>query len=258
MSFVLSHKYPSKRIFLSSKACDISVNRGDVTFVFRQAIHVPKETQVYLTLAEMTIPNSLYNINNSNNDINILMNNVSYNYTITPSNYTATTLVTQLNSIMTGFTISYNSNNSKLTISNSNYNFTIFSNSSAFGVLGFDYLNGDITSVLNTVTSTRQIDLSGYRGFYFTTQLPSENVNFMQKNQGKICNILAKIQMVSNQSGIDYYNNVTNFKSKISTNRIELLHIQLYDDNWNYYIPQHDWAAMLELEFYDDTELKMI
>ena len=116
MSFVLSHKYPSKRIFLSSKACDISANRGDVTFVFRQAIHVPKETQTYLTLAEMTIPNSLYNINNSNNTISILMNNVTYNYTITPSNYTATTLVTQLNSIMTGFTISYNSYNSKLTV----------------------------------------------------------------------------------------------------------------------------------------------
>ena len=69
--------------------------------------------------------------------------------------------------------------------------------------MGFDYLNGDITSVLNTVTSTRQIDLSGYRGFYFTTQLPSENVNFMQKNQGRVCNFLAKKQMVSDQSGID-------------------------------------------------------
>ena len=67
MSFVLSHKYPSKQIFLSSKACDISNNRGDVTFVFRQAIHVPMETQVYLTLAELTIPNSLYNVNSNNN-----------------------------------------------------------------------------------------------------------------------------------------------------------------------------------------------
>ena len=190
MSFVLSHKYPSKRIFLSSKACDISVNRGYVIFIFRQAIHVPKETQVYLTLAEMTIPNSIYNVNNSNNTISILMNNVSYNYTITPSNYTPSILITQLNSIMSvnGFTCSYNSNTSKITIINSTYNFTIFSNSSAFGVLGFNYLNGDITSVLNTVTSTQQIDLSGYHGFYFTTQLPSENVNFMQKNQGRDTN----------------------------------------------------------------------
>ena len=93
MSFVLSHKYPSKRIFLSSKACDISVNRGDVTFIFRQAIHVPKETQVYLTLAEMTLPNSIYNINNSNNNISILMNNIYYTYTINPSNYTPSILI---------------------------------------------------------------------------------------------------------------------------------------------------------------------
>ena len=118
----------------------------------------------------------------------------------------------------------------------------MFSFSLSFSVLGFDYLNGDVTSSLNSVISTRQIDLSGYRGFYFTTQLPSENVNFMQKNQGRVCNILAKIQMVSDQSGRDYYNNVTNFKSKISTNRIELLHIQLYDDNWNSYVPAHDWT----------------
>jgi hypothetical protein len=116
MSFVLSHKYPSKQIFLSSKACDISVNRADVTFIFRQAIHVPKETQVYLTLAEMTIPKSLYNVNNSNSTISILMNNVSYTYTITPSNFTPF-----FNSIMSvnGFTCSYNNNTSKITITNS-------------------------------------------------------------------------------------------------------------------------------------------
>jgi len=169
MSYVLSHKYPSKRIFLSSKACDISVSRGDLTFIFRQPIHVPIETQVYLTLAELTIPNSLYNVNSNNNVLNILMNGTVYNYIINPSNYTAITLVSYLNSIMTAdsFTISYNSNTSKITITNSVYNFTIYSNSSSFGVIGMDYLNGDTISTSYTVTSDRQIDLSGYRGFYF-------------------------------------------------------------------------------------------
>ena len=73
MPFVLSHKYPSKRFFSSSKSCDISVSRGDLTFIFHQAIHIPIETQVYLTLAELPIPNSLYSY---------WMNGTVYNYTI--------------------------------------------------------------------------------------------------------------------------------------------------------------------------------
>ena len=49
-------------------------------------------------------------------------------------------------------------------------------------VLGFEINQGDIQSNLHvnpSLTSTRQIDLSGNNSFYFTTNLQTDNVLFL-------------------------------------------------------------------------------
>ena len=73
------------------------------------------------------------------------MNGTVYHSNIAQSNYTAVTLVSDLNSIMLAdsFMCSYNSNTSKITITNGVYNFSIYSSSAAFSIIGMDYLNGD-------------------------------------------------------------------------------------------------------------------
>lgn len=255
MDYIISHKYPSKRIFISSKAADIYKSRGQLSYIFQQPIHVPLDVYIYLTLSELTIPNSLYNVNSGNNTISFLIGITLTSYTIPVGNYTVSTLLPVLNSLMSGvYTVTYDSITCTFTISRNDLGtFILVETCSAFGLLGFDYRNGGAFSYPGyTITSARQVDLSGYRSFYFTTQLPSENTNFMQIGVGRNSNILAKIQMNSDQSGIDYYNNTTNFKSKINTNRIDMLNITLYDDNWNVYIPTHDWTCTLELEFYEN------
>ena len=49
-------------------------------------------------------------------------------------------------------------------------------------VLGFEINTGDVQSSLHTspsLTSTRQIDLSGNNSFYFTTNLQTDNELFL-------------------------------------------------------------------------------
>ena len=184
--YELSHKNPAKRLFLNSKACDIRVSRGDMYFIFRQPIHVSLTIQIYFTLSELTIPNSLYNVNAYNNGIRLVKNSIVYTYTTPVSNYTPSTLITVLTSLMSGdgFTITYSSLTSFFTMTHLSLDFVLNSNSTAYSVLGFDYLLGDKSSTSKSLSSDRQIDLSGYCSFYFTTQLPSENTNFMQVGTG--------------------------------------------------------------------------
>ena len=56
-----------------------------------------------------------------------------------------------------------------------------------------DYLNVDKIITAYAVTSDRRIDLSGYRGCYFTTQLPSENINLCKQTQSHATYLFAQI-----------------------------------------------------------------
>ena len=86
-------------------------------------------------------------------------------------------------------------------------------------VLGFEINQGDIQSNLHaypSLTSTRQIDLSGNNSFYFTTNLQTDNVLFFntvsvsnhvstitkQQTQG---NVLAKIQFTSPPGSVQFF-----------------------------------------------------
>ena len=59
--------------------------------------------------------------------------------------------------------------------------FTFYGHSPMMKVLGFEINNGDVESSFHinpSLTSTRQIDLSGNNSFYFTTNLQTDNVLF--------------------------------------------------------------------------------
>lgn len=259
--YSLSHKYPPKRMFFSSEAADITVSRGDLTYVLRQPIVVDNDTATYMTLSCLTIPNTTYNVNATNNTYSISFTNassVSYTNTIPIGNYTATSLASALNTSLNAcnppLNCSYMDLTGTLSINSVSLNFALLPTSTSLRVMGFNTSTVAYTTSASVLNSQRVIDLSGNRCFYFTTQIPTENVNFMSSGNGRVSNYLAAIQMQSDTVGVDYYNNTTNFKSKINTNRIDMIHVQLLDDNNNIYIPPHEYTFVLEFEFYDRND----
>ena len=54
------------KLFLNSNAADTIWSRGDITFNLRRTITLPSGTIGYVSLNELTIPNTNYNINSSN------------------------------------------------------------------------------------------------------------------------------------------------------------------------------------------------
>ena len=101
-------------------------------------IETPDGFHLYLSVVNCQIPYSFYNINSSNNKLVYqlfqIINNVETYFTavtitISVGNYSITTLMTTLKSLLIGFTLSYNNTSNKLTFAHSTYNF-IFNSSS--------------------------------------------------------------------------------------------------------------------------------
>ena len=90
---------------MNSNSADTTINRGNVTFNLRNSITLPKNVVGYVSLSELTMPNTKYNINSANNklvltdkSITSILPNTKYKsainttFSLKPGNYTVTSL----------------------------------------------------------------------------------------------------------------------------------------------------------------------
>ena len=97
--FCESFEHQPIKMFLNSNAEDIIRSRGDITFNLRKNITLPIGTIGMVSLNELTIPNTNYNINSSNNTLVLLdSSGTSETFTRTLGNYTVSQLMVALNS----------------------------------------------------------------------------------------------------------------------------------------------------------------
>ena len=54
---------------------------------------------------------------------------------------------------------------------------------------------------------------------------------------------------------MEFYNNLTSFKTRFYDTNITQLHIVLYDENFNQWVPLSDWSCVLEMTFYEKYDL---
>ena len=123
-------------------------------------------------------------------------------------------------------------------------------------VLGFDFTDDvnkymSVNQPTNTLTAPWQCDLSGVNSFFFCTNLHTGNYNFMQENQSKSCNILEKIQMTADVTGINFFENAPGFKTRIFERNLTFLHVQLFDEDFVPWEPSGKWSAAVEFYFFN-------
>ena len=118
-----SFEFQPIKLFLNLIAAGTISSRGDIMYNLRRTITLPSGTIGYVSLNELNIPNTNYNINTSNNVLVMTQySGLPETYTVTPENYTVTELRDALNAafmnvtfMMTGVMVSYNSNTNKFT-----------------------------------------------------------------------------------------------------------------------------------------------
>ena len=121
--------------------------------------------------------------------------------------------------------------------------FTLLStNSTCLAAMGISQV--DHVSTPNYVNSTCTlvspciIDLSGNNSFYFTTNLATENYNFVRFADRSGSNIFEKIQFASDSTGTEFFKNINQFKTRFSDKNITNINIVLLDENYNQWIPK--------------------
>ena len=86
--------------------------------------------------------------------------------------------------------------------------------------------------------------------------LTTSNFNFITSSGGQGSNTLEKIQLTSDGTGIEFFKNINQFKSKFIDKVIHNLHILLLDENGNYWVPTSSWTCVLDFILYEKyTEL---
>ena len=152
-------------MFFNSNSADTIVTRGDVSFNLQRYINLPNNVIGYVSLNELTIPNTDYNINTSNNKL-VLQDytGASQTINITPGNYTVSTLMTAFNAVTAALPagnfkniiITYSDISNKCTLTtsaNTTYSLVILATSTMNSVLGFE--PGIVNSSVTGITMSR-------------------------------------------------------------------------------------------------------
>jgi hypothetical protein len=218
----------SIQLFLNSGYADIKPN-GDTSicvYTFPQ-ITIPDGHYIFLSLQNAVIPYSFYSINENNNVLYFLSNSINTTITIDTGNYNINQLIDALK-IQLGalYTITYNTIKNKITITNSTYEFTIFSNGTLNKALGFSQTQNTV-SISRTATSQDCVNLNSIRAINIDIDMPTYNINVAQKlNQ----NILATIPVITQPFGMINYINQNNFRINMYMNKMESIRIKLLDN----------------------------
>ena len=176
---------------------------------------------------------------------------ITYNYNngelVTIQTYSATdaagianfpaVMQNRLNLVGIPFTVTYDAVNHVHTFDNSTDNGNLVIGGSSLSTLGFNtalafYNMSSPKSTACTLTSQKIVDLSDNKSFYFSTNLSLGNHSFLATNNMQGQNILAKIQLTTESTGIEFYSNLTSFKSRFYDTNISSLHIVLYDEDF--------------------------
>ena len=144
---------PIKMCF-NSNAADTTVNLGDVKFLLRRNITLPNKVIGYVSLNELTIANTNYNINGNNNTL-VLQDylNTTETFTITAGNYTVNSLKEALNAAFAAGTGNFN--NITVTYSDRTNKYTFTTAASTTNILQIL-----ATSAMNQVLGVEQLRTS--------------------------------------------------------------------------------------------------
>jgi hypothetical protein len=211
-----------------------STYNSHVKFEFEQAIIFNKRSiKTSCSVLQFSVPNTIYNINETNSYLSISLNGGSYvGYNIPYGNYQVNTFITQLISLIgSSFSISMNPTNYKLTITHSTYNFIIDGASTIYNIMGFQK-NINQSSTANTLTMPYMCNFNGLQNIgIYMDNLGTRNMDSLSKSTGSL---IQCVQVDPNATLIQFTNNSSAEKFTIYQNTIDYIEISLKDALGNY------------------------
>jgi hypothetical protein len=244
-------------IYLNSKSANKQNGTGNCVFHLPN-IEVGKDEVAYINVKQAVIPFSWYNVNETNNVLDVRIANVRpYTINIPFGNYNINQLIAYLQSQFLLFlgndkylTITYSTQTNKLLFTHTHFNFRLEYSSTCFELLGFgdneDYYSTNISGTTHILDSINGINLFVVRQIYIASDnFILNNINASNPNE---TNILASVSVSGNPNSIIHYENTTTRHLIHHLNNITNLNIKLLDQDSDLLnLNGVNWSITLEL-----------
>ena len=229
-------------VVLDSRNATVNNNgslNSSLYFNFEDAIkRDDKCINMQCSILNFSAPNSIYNINNTNN--NIIINDVSF--TFTNGNYNALTFITAFNTLISGYTLVLNKVTNIFTISNSS-DFTVQGN--IMPIIGGAFGN-TYSSTSSKLIFPYQCNFNGLNSLniYFSN-INTRNIDSLTKSNSSL---IQSVFIDPNSSQISFTKTNEYF---ITINQAVIDYIQIdIKDDINNYIDFNNQHWNLTLVFY--------
>ena len=245
-------------IYLNSKSANKQNGTSNCVFHLPN-IEVNKDEVAYINVKQAVLPFSWYNVNETNNVLDIRIANVRpYTINIPFGNYNINQLISYLHSQFLLFLandkdliITYSNQTNKLLFTHHHHNFRLEYSSTCFELLGFgdneDYFSTNISGTnTHILDSVNGINLFVVRQIYIASDnFILNNINASNPND---TNILASVSVTGNPNSIIHYENTTTRHLIHHLNNVTNLNIKLLDQDSDLLnLNGVNWSITLEL-----------
>lgn len=246
----------SNQIFLNSAQANSYTNgtkKSWVTFNLNDVVDLDKSAiEIKISLVSAQLPYSFYQINATNNKINVYFGGTTVSYYFPYGNYSVNSFISQwATTIGASYTITFNSITNKFTFNNPYVFYLSDDTNSLFPVIGLKkgtlYINNG-----TGITSDFCCNFNGItRLNIISSNFSVNNIDSLNQGQGAI---LASIPINCYQGGMILYNNYTNFKSTVTASGLNTFGIEIVDDFENYIdFNNQDWTMTFQLDVIKDV-----
>ena len=217
----------SQAIFIDSNDATLSISDAEKIFYLNSPIIAPAGVRILIGLTNLTIPNTIYNFNSSNNQISFTQSATTQVVTIPVGNYSASTLVDALNTAITlNITVSFDEDQADFTFTGTSA-FTIDSASMSRQLGLKDQLP---TSSGTSYTALTVCDFAGATQLY--VRLRNVSLNNLD-SRGKVSNIIASIVNNVNYGDYIFYTPPEVLYFMINEQQLSHIDLELTDQEGN-------------------------
>ena len=231
-------------IYLNSKFADQYLFDVSDCIYNLPNIIIEKDEVAYITVKDAVICNSFYNVNETNNKLDLTIDGISYSINILFGIYNVNTLAkeikTEIDALNTqhghdgDLTVTYLTKTNKFYFFHSHHQFSFLSTSTCFEILGFKDGQTYTSSPLpfqnhkHELTSTISINLFTIRNIYIESpNFILNNINSVNHNNN---NLLCAIPIKGTPNSIIFYEDLTKHLIH-NLNNLTTLRIQLKDQD---------------------------
>jgi hypothetical protein len=239
-------------VFLRSSSYTTMEDKSNLIFELNTPIHSYPNMDILVSLDSFQFTNSFYTINENNRyfyysyDVGFTF----FVFTLTMGNYDIDSLLSYMNTLMTGFfTFTYDISTFKITITSSdNRPFRLLGKTSfnCFEILGFD--TSGTTSDTTSCISPYMFNLMSTQVLHITS--PNININSVSVKNTRKYNILSSVHVNCASGETQTYMNTNCFKYKISDYTIPSINICILNQDFDpVYFNNIDWFLNINFTF---------